>query len=107
MRIMLSQPMKGKTEDEIKKEREQLIKLFAEKNIIVADTLFDDVVPDYINAGVYYLGKSLIELSRVDALFMCDGWENARGCRIEKEVAEEYGVKILYKDFLSNEVKEV
>lgn len=93
---MLSQPMGGRTEEEIKQEREELIKLFAEKGITVADTLFDDVVPEYINEGVYYLGKSLIELARVDALFMCNGWENARGCKIEHQVAEEYGVKILY-----------
>lgn len=104
MKIMLSQPMGGRTENEINKEREELIKLFAEKGIAVADTLFDDFVPDYINAGVYFLGKSIMALARVDALFMCDGWENAKGCRIEKEIAEEYGVKILYSDFLYSEV---
>lgn len=88
--------MGGRTEEEIKKEREKLIKLFAEKNITVADTLFDEVVPKDINIGVYFLGKSIIALAKVDALFMCNGWEKARGCQIEKEVAEKYGIKILY-----------
>ena len=88
--------MGGRTEEEIKKEREKLIKLFAEKNITVADTLFDEVVPKDINIGVYFLGKSIIALAKVDALFMCNGWEKARGCKIEKEVAEKYGIKILY-----------
>ena len=88
--------MGGRTEEEIKKEREKLIKLFAKKDIIVIDTLFDEVVPKNINAGVYYLGKSIMALAKADALFMCNGWEKARGCQIEKEVAEKYGIKILY-----------
>lgn len=100
MRIMLSQPMNGRSEDIIKQEREAITKILKEKDIEVADTLFDDYVPEYINAGVYFLGKSLIELSKVDALLMCDGWEKARGCKIEYEVAVAYGIKILYTDFL-------
>jgi hypothetical protein len=29
-------------------------------------------------------------------------WFNARGCRIEHQVAREYGIKILDKDFFTN-----
>lgn len=100
MRIMLSQPMNGRSEEAIKQEREAIIKILKEKDVEVADTLFYDYVPEYINAGVYFLGKSLIELSKVDALLMCDGWEKARGCKIEYETAKAYGIKILYTDFL-------
>ena len=38
----------------------------------------------------------------IDALYMCDGWREARGCKIEYEVAKEYGIKILYSDFFIN-----
>ena len=46
--------------------------------------------------------KSIKEMSKADALFMCDGWKEARGCRIERQVAQEYGIKILYEDFFVN-----
>ena len=36
----------------------------------------------------------------IDALYMCDGWREARGCRIEYQVAKEYGIKILESDFI-------
>lgn len=29
---------------------------------------------------------------------MCKGWENAKGCRVEKFVAEQYGIKIRYQE---------
>ena len=38
----------------------------------------------------------------IDAIYMCDNWLNARGCRIENRVAREYGIKILDKDFFVN-----
>ena len=39
----------------------------------------------------------------IDSLYMCDNWFNARGCRIENQVAREYGIKILDKNFFVNE----
>ena len=41
----------------------------------------------------------------IDALFMCKNWQLARGCRIENQVAKEYGIKILTYDFLYEEEK--
>lgn len=102
MKVMISQPMKNRTEEDIREERKHIIEKFNNMHIEVIDTIFTEEAPKDNNAGIYYLGKSIQEMSKVDALFMCDGWREARGCRIEYQVAREYGVKILYEDFFIN-----
>lgn len=106
MKVMISQPMNGRKNIEIKQERQEIIEKFKKMHIEVVDTLFDyEITDENINAGIYYLADSLKELSKVDALYCTDGWEKSRGCRIENEVAKEYGIKVLYSDFFENENK--
>lgn len=102
MRVMISQPMGNRSEEDIIAERKVIIEKFNNMHIEVIDTLFKDEAPIDYKEGVYFLGKSIIEMSKVDALFMCDGWREARGCKIERQVAEAYGIKILYEDFFAN-----
>lgn len=40
---------------------------------------------------------SIENMSLCHAAYFCKGWESARGCRIEHEVAKAYGLKILYE----------
>lgn len=102
MKVMISQPMNGRSEEEIKKERQDIIEKFNKMHIEVINTLFTEEAPDNCNVAVYYLGKSISAMKDIDALYMCDNWINARGCRIENQVAREYGIKILHKDFFTN-----
>ena len=39
-------------------------------------------------------------MSMADVLAMGFGWENARGCKLEHEIAKAYGVHIIYLDEL-------
>lgn len=103
MKVMISQPMRGRKEEDIKKEREDIIEKFNKLHIEVVDTMFTDDPTETlkdINMGVYWLSKSIEALSKVDALYMCSGWQQARGCRIEREIASQYGIKILEDNFL-------
>ena len=102
MKVMISQPINGRNEEEIKKERQDIIEKFNKMHIEVINTLFNEEVPDNCNVAIYYLGKSISAMKDIDALYMCDNWINARGCRIENQVAIEYGIKILHKDFFTN-----
>ena len=102
MKVMISQPMKGRSIEQIKTERNKIIEHFNKMHIEVINTLFPEEAPDDCNAAVYYLGKSISAMKDIDALYMCDGWRGARGCKIEYEVAKAYGIKILYSDFFSN-----
>jgi len=102
MKVMISQPMNGKTEEQIKNVRNEIIAKFNKMHIEVIDTLFTDEAPADCNIAVYYLGKSISAMKDIDALYMCEGWREARGCQIEYEVAMKYGIKILYSDFFEN-----
>ena len=102
MKVMISQPMRGKTEEQIREERKAIIEKFNNMHIEVIDTIFTDEPPKDCNVAVYYLGKSISAMKDIDAIYMDDGWREARGCRIEHQVAQEYGIKILYNDFFIN-----
>ncbi len=95
MKIMISQPMKGKTEEQIRKEREELVKKLIEEGHEVVDTVFGDF-PNEQATPLHYLAKSIEFLANVDCLVCMQGWENARGCKIEEQCAKEYGKFIKY-----------
>lgn len=39
-------------------------------------------------------------IGKVDAVLFADGWQQARGCVIERKICEHYNIKILDEDFL-------
>lgn len=96
MKIMISQAMRGKTNEQIKAERESLVKELEKEGHEVVNTVFD-LAPKGKDEAIYYLSKSIEFISEVDGLVFMPGWENARGCRIEHQVARDYGkfIKIL------------
>lgn len=106
MKVFISQPMKNRTEEDIMAERKVITEKLNAMHIEVIDTIFNENAPmDFnvdFNTGVYYLGKSILKMAEADAIFMCEGWNEARGCRIERQVAQDYGIKILYEDFFTN-----
>lgn len=105
-RAMLSQPMAGKTDDEIKETREKAIKTLENKGYEIVNTLFTDewyskekmAERGVVQIPLCFLAKSLENMSLCHAAYFCKGWENARGCRIEHEAAKAYGLDIIYKD---------
>lgn len=94
MLAMISQPMGGKTNEEIEAERKELVEILEEQGYDVLDTVLteEDVSKD---DPICYLAKSLEFLAEADILVCMKGWEEARGCRIEHLVAEEYGKEIM------------
>lgn len=92
-KLFISQPMNGKTDEEILKERKAAI-AFAESTIgepvEVIDTFFKSAPHD--SKPLWFLGKSIELLAQADVAYFAPGWENARGCGIEHECAVEYGI---------------
>lgn len=95
MKIMISQPMRGKTEEQIRKEREEIIEILEQQGHEVIDTVFDDF-PKGKDTPLHYLAKSIEFLANVDCLVCMQGWEKARGCKIEEQCAREYGKFVMY-----------
>ncbi len=105
-KAMLSQPMAGKTEEEIKATREKAIKALTRKGCEIVNTLFTDEwyskeqMEDrgVVQIPLCFLAKSLESMSLCHAAYFCKGWEDARGCRIEHEAAKAYGLEIIYEE---------
>lgn len=95
MKIMISQPMNGKTNEQIKNERAELVKRLTEEGHEVIDTVFDEA-PKGIDEPIFYLAKSIEFIGKVDGVVFMPNWNKARGCKIEHEVAVEYGKEVFY-----------
>lgn len=106
MKAMLSQPMAGKSEEEIKTTREKAIEVLKAKGYEVVNTLFTDKwyssdkmkERGVVQIPLCFLAKSLENMSLCHAAYFCKGWEQARGCRIEHDTAVAYGLTILYEE---------
>lgn len=92
-KLFISQPMRGKTDEEILAVRAQAIqsaKRALGEEVEVIDSFIHGTTSDA--KPLWYLGKSLELLSTADIAYFAKGWEDARGCRIERECAIEYGI---------------
>lgn len=105
-KIMISQPMAGKTEQEITETRNRFLGFAEEKNYVVINTLFTDAwyYPEsmekrgVVHKPLCFLAKSLENMADCHIVYFAKGWENARGCAIEHEVAKQYGLEIIYEE---------
>lgn len=105
-KIMISQPMGGKTEQEIVETRERAKKYAEDHGYTFVNTLFTDEwysqqsmeERGVVQIPLCFLAKSLENMSLCHAAYFCKGWENARGCRIEHEAAKAYGLEIIYEE---------
>ena len=106
MKAMLSQPMAGKTEEEIVATRNRAIKALEDMGYEVVNTLFTDEwyssesmkSRGVENIPLCFLAKSIESMSKCHAAYFCSGWEKARGCRCEHDVAVAYGLKIICEE---------
>ena len=95
-KLFISQPMRGKTNEEILAERQKAIEmaeLMLDEKVEVIDSFFKDAPADA--KPLWYLGESLKLLATADVAYFAKGWEEARGCRIEKMSAIEYGIAVI------------
>lgn len=100
---MISQPMGGKTKEEILKERNRLIKHLNAMGYEVVDSFFEE--KEYSdenlkkkgikNNGVYFLGESLKKMAEVDLVYFAKGWGNYKGCVLEHNTAISYGIDVM------------
>jgi hypothetical protein len=103
MKVFISQPMRGKTEQEILEERSEIIQRAKERfsyveNLEIIDSyklLKDYSIADDEKTSLKFLGESIKALADADVAYFGKGWEKARGCRIENQCAMEYGITVI------------
>lgn len=91
MKVFISQPMYGLSDKQILDIRDG-IKLFLEQN---GFEVIDSFLKDDDKNRIEMLGKSIELLGQADYIYLSKGWENSKGCRIECEVAREYGIPVV------------
>jgi hypothetical protein len=104
-KAMISQVMNGMTDEQIITTRDKAIKILEEKGYEVVNTLFTDEWYSHekmkergiANIPLCFISISLGSMSLCHVVYFCKGWEDARGCKIEHEVAKAYGLDIIYE----------
>lgn len=98
-KLFISCPMKGRTEENIRKSMEQMHK--------IAEIVFDqelEVIPSYIEdnppkdskQAVWFLGKSIQLLAEADFFIGVEYQDFYKGCVLERDVANYYGIPSTY-----------
>lgn len=89
LKLFISQPMRGKTPEEITAERERMIDYAG--NVISDDfEAMDTYHKDFKGSRVEFLGLSIRDLGKADVAIFAPGWEHYEGCRCEHSVCETY-----------------
>lgn len=98
-KVMISQPMAGKTPEEIVNVRDKAVKYLEGLGYEVVDTYFPNdfkgLTLDILNKPLFFLGQSLMYMSYCDAVYFCKGWDKTRGCILEHKAAEAYGLELI------------
>lgn len=100
MKVFISQPMKGRSEADIRDVRNMaatMADIFCaefEEETEILDSYISNV-PKGGTMPLRFLARSLDLLAQADVVIFTPGWESARGCRIEELCAKEYGIKYL------------
>jgi hypothetical protein len=97
MKVFISQPMRDKTNEQIKEEREKAIQdiytcvnLCDGEDVEILDTFFENAPHEA--PPLWFLEKNIQYLGKADLAYFCKGWENYRGCRCEHNIANEYEI---------------
>lgn len=95
-KIFISQPMKGMTNEQIKINRQLIIENIEDHMKGETFEIMDTVFKDFDGSSpLKFLAKSIMVLADADMVYFAEGWNEARGCRIEYECAHEYGLNII------------
>ena len=105
MKVFISQPMTGLTNEEILKVRNNVITYLTDGYIFGGINeeieFIDSFIQDSNEKPLYLLGKALEKLSTADICVFVDGWKESRGCKIEHECCVQYGIGKIYFETLN------
>lgn len=102
---MISLPMRSKPLYEIVEDFNRHKRYLEHLGYEVINTIFTpDADRSFVCDGngtdrtpVKMLGESIIKMAIADVIYFAKGWETARGCVIEHEVAKRYSIPCMYE----------
>lgn len=97
-KVFISQPFSGRTEEEIFKQRGEIISylksVISDEELYVFDQYHQTEAPPE-SGSLYYLGNDIHMMSLADLIVFSSDWHSAHGCRVERFVAQEYGFAMI------------
>ena len=97
MKIFISMGMKSKSTEQVRNEMNKVFEQIKKKlpDAELVDSIIDDADKQIAikgdDIGVWYLGRSIQIMAEADMVFFVNDYEQFRGCKIERLVAESYG----------------
>lgn len=96
-KVFISQPMRGKSNEQIIRDRDNAIRLvknhYNNEELEILDTFYKD----FNGSRLEFLAKSIYEgLAHADIVVFLPRWAAHDGCYIEHEIAYRYQREILY-----------
>lgn len=96
MKVFISLPMHGRTDEEVKKEMKRGVDYL--KNIYKNEEV--EMIDTFIDLGdaprLVYLGRSIQLMADADLVLFMPGWNRADGCLVEHLTAIRYGIRTMY-----------
>jgi hypothetical protein len=94
-KVFISQPMKGKTEEEILIARNYVLGRL--EKILGEFELIDTYFSEFNGNRLQFLGRSISEgLALADVAVFIGDWPKFDGCRCEQFIAAQYGLPCLF-----------
>lgn len=100
--LFISIPMNGRSAEDIIADQKAIVSKAEEivgEKVQMIESCLDITVAknrkEIRHDPVWYLGRSIQLLATADYVYFAEGWENARGCKLEHTIAEAYGVNII------------
>lgn len=96
-KLFVSVPMKGRTEENIKKSIEKMKKIaeaYEGEELELIDTWIPDEAPECKNRGLWYLGESLKMMADADVFISAGAFSGYAGVTQELNAALAYRLKI-------------
>lgn len=93
MKVFLSHQMSGLSEAEVMEIRNTALNNLQNKfgDVELIDNYHHEDVPK--EAGrLWHLGTSIRMMEQADLIYFCSGWKNAKGCLIERQICDIYGL---------------
>lgn len=94
IKVFISQPMRDKTNEQIKAERKRALDeikaLYPNEEIEEIQSFFEDAPHDA--TPLWFLGESIKLLGQADFVYFCKEWDKYRGCIAENTICNLYEI---------------
>jgi hypothetical protein len=103
MKVFISQPMAGRSDEEIIEER-KMVKDYLDHSLVAVYegrdevALIDSFFKGTEDPPLMCLGKALCLMAGADLAVFAPGWEKAKGCVIEHDCCRVYGINHLHAE---------